>query len=254
MIMKKKILRSLFLVLAIVMFVSGTAYADDSKGTDIGTSVDAMQVTVADGTGAVLRTNSTDVTESEYMPISDDFYDVPFITVTRASGVVENYSLNDLYPEGVPFSPDEWVKSLDASRATIIEDGSVYMIGSKKESYITEVEGIALSDSLSRGTRTFNWSIPANTIMYSTTQLSLSVYDEISYSFQFPVANSGSIGVGLWNNVNNTYINFDNISAAGGVFVATASGSWQMAVGGNFSFAIYNKNSYAISALGSYTY
>lgn len=159
--------------------------------------------------------------------------DVPLITITRATGEIETYGYHDLFNEDLIY--------VDANETEIVAPSSYGYLKDIKDN------GFIPFNPMERGS--LSWNIPAYTITYSAVQLSLNVGDTITYSIA--PTQQGGFSVGMRNNVNNVY---DWAGAYTGVPSSTyASGSFSMAVGGNFSFAIYNTTSTSNTYSGSYT-
>lgn len=159
--------------------------------------------------------------------------DVPLITITRATGEVETYGYHDLFNEDLIYVDANEIESAGSSSYGYIKD--------KKDN------GLIPFESMERGS--LSWNIPAYTITYSGVQLNLNVGDTITYSIA--PTQQGSFSAGIRNNVNNVY---EWAMSHTGVPSSTyASGSFSMAVGGNFSFAIYNTTSISNTYSGSYT-
>lgn len=252
--MIKKSWLALISLVVICSFIFTVSAATSDTGVSVPattgeTGVSTSQREVVGG-GMILFDNPEGFykAEPEEMPLSDGFYDLPFISIKlAATGETEYYSLNDLYPEGVPFAADESTVTIPNDKVLVV-DSALFLLDVKPTPLPSSLSSVysLLSPST---TRNFDWTISGNSTTYSTTQLDLDVYDKISFDISMS-RTPYDISVGLWNNVNSTFFSAWNIIGS----VNPYSNSFTMAVGGNFSFAIRNNQSSSIRVTGSYTY
>lgn len=162
-----------------------------------------------------------------------------YIIIERATGETESYSVQDLLQETVTISNE------------YLEECAPY-------AYITEStvnDDLSFSAVGDRATMTFDWDIDRNTTVYSTAKMNLNVYDKVSVFVSANTSNYYCYQIGLRNNVNGVFSACSTI-AGESVHPAT-SATWEMAVGGDFSFAIKNYNESVDSSInftGHYTY
>lgn len=157
-----------------------------------------------------------DIAESDYGA---------YIIVERKSGEIEAHSIETLLEDARVISCDEAAEA--APRA-----------------YITDYTGVVAEYSAcsAQSTHNFNWDIDRNTIVYSNQKLDLEVYDKIYVSVTANTSNYVSYEIGLMNNVNNVFSNCGSVVGDTGS-PQKVTATWEMAVGGSFSFAIKNCSS-----------
>lgn len=163
-----------------------------------------------------------------------------YIIVEHTSGKVDKYSIDDMLGE-----------CMYVDNENIIEDdASMYIINSS--SY--ESQNLS-ANSASSSTHYIDWNCKKNVTTICNEELVLSVYDTVSYELTPYTNNYFDMNVGLWNNVNHTFISLSDVfGSAGGL---KTSSYWTMAVGGYFSFAIrVNKTTVddSIRVAGSYSF
>ncbi|MCM1113428.1 MAG: hypothetical protein NC399_09260 [Muribaculum sp.] len=160
-----------------------------------------------------------------------------YIIVEKKSGELEAYSLEEMFGDVRVISCDEVTEA--AHRA-----------------YITDCTDTAATDSMRSALAkyTFDWDIDRNTIVYSTQKLNLDVYDKIYVSVTANTSNYVSYEIGLMNNVNDVFSCCNNVVGSIGS-PQEITDTWEMAVGGSFSFAIKNCSGSAdktVNFTGSY--
>ncbi len=178
------------------------------------TLVFERNLSVCAGEEASIRARA-DIAESDYGA---------YIIVEKKSGEIEAHSLETLLEGAKVISCDEAAEA--APRAYITD--------------YTEADEEYSMRSV-RSTHYFDWDIDRNTIVYSDQKLNLEVYDKIYVSVTANTSNYVSYEIGLMNNVNNVFSNCGSV--AGDTGPQKITDTWEMAVGGSFSFAIKNCSS-----------
>lgn len=162
-----------------------------------------------------------------------------YFVVERASGETEKYRL-EASESGVFYVKNENLTE---------DDGKNYFVQDSNG------EKSVLTANASGTTRVYDWSIAKGVTCISTTVITLDVYDTVSFTFTPDTKNYFDVDIGLWNTVNDVFVSGRSVfGSAGGI---ESKGSWTMAVGGYFSFAIRCNSTTVDNSLkcsGTYTY
>lgn len=174
----------------------------------------------------------------------DEFLDMPFLTITRAAGGVEVYSLRDLIePEAIN----------DTLANTVCVDD---IIIDSSETFFTRSNNVMAGtvygetqNNIASTFRTIDWTIPANRIVFGTTPLNLQVFDVLTFSLTPQNSGGWSMAVGLWNPLTSIFMPGSSFSGAGQML---ASDEWIMSIAGTFRFAIENRGASSLHVIGSF--